>query len=433
MPTYSPPAPWNGPYPQAVTDEFGNEFEATGPNAIKKPAWVPPALPEFPTPEDCCTYTLSSTATVTEGQPTNIVGAPVSKTNGDTAIQKHPNGFSVWTCANGNWVLDWVCEFPQPEDPEDPIIPEEVSIGVAEPDKNEFKVWFNCTDGCVYYCQNDGCWLAPKGCPSAAGNTGGSDPVEVPHVQIPDDVEDPEAWLIANGGNYPPGTHLYLGDPLTPLGVWVVDDNGTVLCDKMPLLWCDPATGEDAQLPLGSRVMTEDNRPYCFGGVECSPQQVLNAKIKTDMTPASAWTFAEYLHVSPITSVDFTNPDLCREAHGMAHIMGRTNLTTQGDERTYRANQMFDCGDGNLFTFVIGDGSAVSTGVDNDGFANNSNTFVPRCFQTLSIPPGGTITLRVQAIGGTVDPHTTNGKSTTATAQVRGSVFFSSDCQQVEA
>lgn len=206
MPTYSPSAPWAGPYPQDVTDEFGNAWIATGPNQLKKPGWEPPV---FEAPEDCCHYILSSTANLVEGEPTAIVGAPAGpdKSDGDTATQKHPNGFSTWTCNQGNWVLDWVCIFPQagtpttkadivagfanaetapenslalfigpdgqcyraPIPPQADNTPPEVWIGDSEPEKTaeggSYKVWFNCNDGCVYYCQEDGIWLAPKGCP----------------------------------------------------------------------------------------------------------------------------------------------------------------------------------------------------------------------------------------------------------------------------
>lgn len=73
-----------------------------------------------PEMEDCCHYHLTSTAMLVIGDPTDIVGAPEDKTVGDTAQQKHPNGFSNWTCAGGGWVLDFVCIIPEASTPFDP-------------------------------------------------------------------------------------------------------------------------------------------------------------------------------------------------------------------------------------------------------------------------------------------------------------------------
>lgn len=141
-----------------------------------------PDIPEIPDIAECCTYMLSSTADLEIGEPTTIVGAPATKNDADTAIQKHPNGFSTWTCTGGSWVLDWVCIFPEPAEP---VIPAEIHIGFDEPvktaDGGGYKAWFNCNDGCVYYCQEDGTWLAPKGCP-----------VPAPTLPTKEGVFDPE-------------------------------------------------------------------------------------------------------------------------------------------------------------------------------------------------------------------------------------------------
>lgn len=129
MTVYSPPGPWDTATPSTpveVTDEFGNDWLAIGPNQLKKPQWEPPV---FDNPEDCCTYVLTSTATLVEGEITAIVGAPSEKTDGDTAFQKHPNGFSVFECQAGGWALQWVCIIPESQDP---IIPD-------EPGKETFK------------------------------------------------------------------------------------------------------------------------------------------------------------------------------------------------------------------------------------------------------------------------------------------------------
>ena len=61
-----------------------------------------------------------------------------------------------------------------------------------------------------------------------------SDSPDAPHVMVPEG-EDPAVWIAANAADYPAGTHFYTGtDPLAPEGVWVVDSDGVILCDKDP-------------------------------------------------------------------------------------------------------------------------------------------------------------------------------------------------------
>lgn len=126
-------------------------------------AYLPPQPTEPPEiPDPCCHYYGSSPAPL-GGPPVN---PPQVKNDGDTYTQCHPDGISGWTCINGAWVNSMQCPFPAPP------VPPEVWIGDSEPDKTagggSYKVWFNCNDGCVYYCQEDGTWLAPKGCPVPA-------------------------------------------------------------------------------------------------------------------------------------------------------------------------------------------------------------------------------------------------------------------------
>lgn len=103
MATYTPAAPWAGPYPQAVVDNYGNNWEAYGPNQLKKPTTVIAAS------EDCCMYTTEVTeALPDEGDPPTPAFLPPGKSDGDTYYVCHPNGSAMWECVGGAWTLAWV-------------------------------------------------------------------------------------------------------------------------------------------------------------------------------------------------------------------------------------------------------------------------------------------------------------------------------------
>lgn len=110
---YSPPAPWGGPYPQPVTDNYGNNWEAYGPNQLKKPTIA------IPTADDCCLYTTEVTDVLVEGTDPTMPPDPsgVNKSAGDTFYVCHPNGTAMWVCDATGWVLAWYkvdapCEEP---------------------------------------------------------------------------------------------------------------------------------------------------------------------------------------------------------------------------------------------------------------------------------------------------------------------------------
>lgn len=127
----------------------------------------------YEVPGDCCHYHAITTTPFDPENPPATPGsvpAGVVKAVGNTMMVCHPNGFCAYTCAAGGWQLDW-CKSLAPD------VPPEVHIGDDQPDKTanggNIKVWFNCNDGCVYYCQEDGTWLAPKGCPQPVTDLAG--------------------------------------------------------------------------------------------------------------------------------------------------------------------------------------------------------------------------------------------------------------------
>ena len=100
---HNPPAPWAGPYPQEVTDNYGNTWVATAPYVLKKPST------SIETPDDCCLYLDSSNRDLVRGEePRTPTFSPDGKSDGDTLIQKHPNGESTWLCQNGDWIFQWL-------------------------------------------------------------------------------------------------------------------------------------------------------------------------------------------------------------------------------------------------------------------------------------------------------------------------------------
>lgn len=81
-----------------------------------------PVIPEIPTPDPgCCHYNTESTQDLEQGVATVPPSGTATKNVGDTALQKHPNGLSAWTCTTTGWALAWDCPFPViPEFPEFP-------------------------------------------------------------------------------------------------------------------------------------------------------------------------------------------------------------------------------------------------------------------------------------------------------------------------
>ena len=99
MPTYNPAAPWNGPYPVTVIDEdTGMEWEAYGPNQLKKPTVV------INSPEDCCLYTTEVSDTLNpDVAPEAPSFAPLGKSDGDTFLVQYANGYAMFECLAGAW------------------------------------------------------------------------------------------------------------------------------------------------------------------------------------------------------------------------------------------------------------------------------------------------------------------------------------------
>ena len=95
---YNPAGPWAGPYPVTVVDEdTGTQWEAYGPNQLKKPTVV------IAQPEDCCLYVDElNTVMPAEGNPPAFT--PPGKSDGDTYQVCHVDGIVTYVCAGGVWV-----------------------------------------------------------------------------------------------------------------------------------------------------------------------------------------------------------------------------------------------------------------------------------------------------------------------------------------
>ena len=105
MPTYTPAAPWGGPYPVPVVDNFGNNWEAYGPNQLKKPTVA------ISTPDDCCLYTTEVTDAYPgdDGPASPPAFIPAGKSAGDTYMVKYDGGIGMFLCDGTTWVWQWGC------------------------------------------------------------------------------------------------------------------------------------------------------------------------------------------------------------------------------------------------------------------------------------------------------------------------------------
>lgn len=102
MATYTPPAPWTGATPTnpiAVVDNFGNEWEAYGPNQLKKPTVV------LEQPEDCCLYSFEVTDSIEDFDPSFF--NPPGKSQGDTLFVCTSDGFAMYECDGTAWGPLW--------------------------------------------------------------------------------------------------------------------------------------------------------------------------------------------------------------------------------------------------------------------------------------------------------------------------------------
>jgi len=105
---------------------------------------------------------INSTTVIDPAAPPAAPPGNPPKGEGFTAGVCYENGWCAFTCQGNTWVRNFCKvdpEIPKPPGPE-------VWIGVAPPpDKasggGSYNTWFNCTDGCVYYCQDDGSWISP--------------------------------------------------------------------------------------------------------------------------------------------------------------------------------------------------------------------------------------------------------------------------------
>lgn len=101
---YNPAGPWSGPYPVAVVDEdTGMQWEAYGPNQLKKPSVV------IEQAEDCCLYTTEVTDVLVEGTDPTMPPDPAGadKSVGDTFLVCFENGLAIWQCTVAGWELVW--------------------------------------------------------------------------------------------------------------------------------------------------------------------------------------------------------------------------------------------------------------------------------------------------------------------------------------
>lgn len=359
MPNYSPPAPWNGPYPQDVTDEYGNQWIATGPGRLKKKPWTP-TIPEDKA--DCCHYHDQSAVNIDPANPpqqppSDPAGA--DKSLGDTLHVCHPNGSCYYSCTAAGWKFDFCKTFPDV----DPVTPPEVWIGETEPDKDaeggSYKVWFNCNDGCVYYCQEDGTWLAPKGCPA-------------PPVSVCEGA----------------GTRAYAGDALlaeqhvtqpynTPLpGAGYKGDACT--CGT-PVVKCD-ATNTLKGAPEHDRVCYQSN------------SGVLGAGELTTISGASNVVAESAL----VSATNF----YCRIMRGLKRVEGRARVShTDGNSQVIGNQQLsinggnFSSAENDMLSNLDGQNIQVALVADRSSCQNN-------------VQPGAVVTLQARLNLNVIGPNT---------------------------
>ena len=129
-----------------------------------------------PVPEPgCCSYNVQSTQPIATNDPLAGPSGTATKNPGDTALQKHPDGFSAWRCATTGWVLEWTCSIPVvptfmvqigDEDPT-PLTPDDSGVIVipvpATPEPEEpfdLKSQFSSNPGAPANDGSEGCfWL----------------------------------------------------------------------------------------------------------------------------------------------------------------------------------------------------------------------------------------------------------------------------------
>ena len=94
--------------PVVVGSEFIDVTPSTGPNGE--------TIYTITGPAPCCHYNVNSTVELDPASPAIMASNP-PKSIGNTATQKHPNGFSTFTCTAQGWVNNWQCIFAEEADP----------------------------------------------------------------------------------------------------------------------------------------------------------------------------------------------------------------------------------------------------------------------------------------------------------------------------
>jgi hypothetical protein len=115
----------------------------------------------------CCHYNLESTQELPGENGLNQPTGSATKNDGDTALVKHPNGLSSWTCQDGTWELNWTC-------PDAAIVEAFVksdlftsSEGQPATDGSAGCFWLDEDTGCPHILFN-GVWIATNGSDTAA-------------------------------------------------------------------------------------------------------------------------------------------------------------------------------------------------------------------------------------------------------------------------
>lgn len=79
---------------------------------VVNPTVAPDGTITWDLPPDCCAYSLASSVPLEAGTAPAIQNPPANKVVGSLALQKHPNGFSVFLCTTTGWLNTWSCIFP---------------------------------------------------------------------------------------------------------------------------------------------------------------------------------------------------------------------------------------------------------------------------------------------------------------------------------
>ena len=310
--------------------------------------------PDIPPP--CCTYPTASVVTLTEDKVPAVTGAPTTKALGDTVLQKHPNGFSVFLCDAQGWKYQWQCITPDvPEFPAtqlcctylsqslaplvdgvrpaavDPVTEKNPGDTLIQKHPNGFTTFVCSASEWRFQWQ---CITPEEAQPPAGEVFGPGDilPADADEVMVCVEVDGDRSLVTVGGADQLPqamlgavivdeatGAAVYVppkadrvalvngaNEPLTP----DQGEGNDAFCVQEPLTRCDPATGETVPVPKGHRVRTYDERQAYRSRASVFVPALSNAGADNAMDGFGQAAFQTYFTLS----YTITNPSLCDQA-----------------------------------------------------------------------------------------------------------------------